>query len=450
MKLNDTTRREFLKTAAITTVATVGGPYVKTAHSAGRLSLGIWDHWVPGANDVMTQLCNAWGKANGVEVKIDYITSIGQKNILTAAAEARAKTGHDYVDLPTWQTTIHKESLEPVDEVVKYLTDQYGPMTPDAEYLFNHDGVWRALPAPAGGNHGYPMVSRLDYFKKYVNVDLKKIFPAGKNRDKSLVETWNYENFLGYARKLHAAGHPFGNPIGPTSDSQDWLCSLFLSFGSVAADKDGNITIDSDGTRAALEYTKKLTQYMPPDVYAWDDAGNNRWIISGKGSAIQNPPSAWTVAKRDQPAVAAQLWHHDVPRGPKGRYRGTLPRANGIWKFSKNKSAAKDLLAHLLEKQQQYKLISASQGYDIPLFPAFFDHPIWEEIGPPVGGQYNYPIRGDEVTVVGGFPAPTNIATSIYTQALIPNMVAKVTKQERSVNQAIKWAESELEAYKRR
>jgi ABC-type sugar transport system permease subunit len=35
---------------------------------------------------------------------------------------------------------------------------------------------------------------------------------------------------------------------------------LFLSFGSVAADKDGSTKIDSDGTRAALEYMKKLTE----------------------------------------------------------------------------------------------------------------------------------------------------------------------------------------------
>ncbi len=442
------TRRHFLQ-GAVATAVVAGFPHVRTAHSAGQVTLGIWDHWVPGANDVMTQLCNEWGKAHSVEVKIDYITSIGSKDLLTAAAEARAKTGHDIISLPTWQTTIHKESLEPVDAQVKQLAAKYGPMSPDGEYLFKHGGAWMSLPAPAGGNHSYPMVSRLDYFKQYAGVDLKKIFPASKNRDKALVEAWNYDNFLKYAEKLSAAGHQFGNQIGPTSDAQDWLCPLFLSFGGQPADKDGNITFDSDGTRMALEYMKKLTKFMPPDVYAWDDAGNNRWIISGKGSAIQNPPSAWTVAVRDQPKVAEQLWHHDVPHGPKGRFRGSLPRGNGIWKFAKNKSTAKDLLVHLLEKDQQFKLITASKGYDIPLFPAFFDHPIWNEIGPPVGGQFNYPIRGDEHIMVGGYPSPPHIAAQIYTQALIPNTVAKVTKEGKSVDEAVKWAVSELEGYKR-
>ncbi len=442
------TRRQVLGGAAAT-AALVGLPYVRTAHSAGQVTLGIWDHWVPGDNDVMKSLCDEWGKKNSVEVKIDFITSIGSKTALTAAAEARAKTGHDIVDMATWQPTIHRDNLEPVDKEIKHLVDKYGPMSPDGEYLFKLDGTWMSLPAPAGGNHSYPMVSRLDYFKQYAGVDLKKIFPANKNRDKALVEAWNLDNFLKYAEKLHAAGHDFGNPIGPTSDSQDWLCPLFRSFGSIPVDEKGKITFDSDATRMALEYMVKLTKFMPPDVYAWDDAGNNRWIISGKGSAIQNPPSAWTVAKRDQPKVAEQIWHHDVPRGPKGRFRGSLPRGNGIWKFAKNKSAAKELLVWLLEKDQQFKLITASQGYDIPLFPAFNDHPIWSEIGPPVGGQYNYPVRGDEHIMTGGTPAPQAIGAQIYLQALVPNTVAKVTKEGKSINEAIKWAVGELEGFKR-
>ena len=31
---------------------------------------------------------------------------------------------------------------------------------------------------------------------------------------------------------------------------------------------------------------KELTEYMPQDIYEWDNAANNRWIIEGKGSGI--------------------------------------------------------------------------------------------------------------------------------------------------------------------
>ena len=96
--------------------------------------------------------------------------------------------------------------------------------------------------------------------------------------------------------------------------------------------------------RQALEYYKKLSQFLPPDAPAWDNASNNKYLVSGKGALIMNPPSAWAVAKRDAPKVAEQLWTHGMPKGPKGRYAPFLPYFWGIWGFSKNKPAAKDLL----------------------------------------------------------------------------------------------------------
>ena len=80
---------------------------------------------------------------------------------------------------------------------------------------------------------------------------------------------------------------------------------------------------------------------------AWDDASNNKWLVSGRGAMIMNPPSAWAVAKRDAPQVAEQCWTHGFPAGPKGRFAPYLPYFWTIWAFSKNKEAAKSLLVHL-------------------------------------------------------------------------------------------------------
>ena len=44
------TRRHFITTTAAST-AVVAMPYVRGSHAAGKLSIGFWDHWVPGAND---------------------------------------------------------------------------------------------------------------------------------------------------------------------------------------------------------------------------------------------------------------------------------------------------------------------------------------------------------------------------------------------------------------
>lgn len=441
------TRRKLVKTSAIVGAGTLAAPYVKRAHSAGTVTLGLWDHWVPGANDRMVQLATEWGEANNVGIEIDFITSIGNQNLLTAAAEARAQEGHDILSHPTFQIAVHANALEPVDDVCEALIAEYGDFADNAVYLAKLDGTWRAVPTCAG-SQSYPMCSRMDRFRDIVGIDLQDMFPTGE-RDPEKARDWTRANFLEHARKLHAAGHPFGDPIGQTSDSQDWLGPLFLSFGSMMADESGNISVDSDETREALAYMEELVQYMPDDVYAWDDAANNRWLISGQGSCIHNPPSPWTVAKRDAPDVAAQVWHHDVPRGPRGHYRGNLPYFWGLWGFSPNKSAAKDLLLYMSRREQQAALVEASQGFDMPMVKSFNDFTTWAEAEPPTGTLVNYPVRGDEQLVVAGWPAPPSIAANIYLQALIPNMIARVTVDGESHDDAIAWAESELEGFMR-
>jgi hypothetical protein len=202
--------------------------------------------------------------------------------------------------------------------------------------------------------------------------------------------------------------------------------------------------------RQVLEYMSKLTEFMPKSIYAWDDSSNNRWIISGQGSAIFNPASAWAVAKRDNPDIATKLWHHDVPRGPKGRYRPDNSQFWGLWDFAENKSAAKDLLRYMAEPQVIDACIKASQGYDIPLIISHFNkNKTWVEASPPDGVLYNYPMKGDEIPVAVGYPAPPEIASQITTQYVIANLTARVTAKGHSFQKAIKWAENELEGVMR-
>jgi hypothetical protein len=442
------TRRTFLTTSALAATSVIAGPHISTSRAAGKLALGLWDHWVPGANNVLRKEILDWAETAKVETQIDFITSIGSKNTLTAQAEAQAKTGHDVFAHPTWQVSIHRAVLEPVDDVIAALGKKYGAPNTTVEFLGKHDGHWRAIPTTVG-SQVKPCCSRLDLYKQHANIDLQKIFPASDKRDKALTDTWTWETYLSSAEKLFKAGYPVGNPLGQTSDAVDWVGALFRSYGVVLADANDTIKVNSPETKAALDYAKKLAAFMPKEVYAWDDAGNNRWLISGKGAGIMNPPSAWAVAKRDNAKVAEQCWTHDMPKGPKGRFVGYLPYYWGVWSFSKNKQAAKDLLLHLSEKEQAHKFVNASQGYDIPPFKTYYDFDIWQKEGPPSGSVYNYPPRGDEETNVAGFPARPAVAAQIYTQALMTNMVARVSQGGESIDSVIKWAEGELQGYLR-
>src|SRR6266566_3410124 len=119
------TRRRFLATTAAST-ALIAMPYVRGSHAAGRLSIGFWDHWVPSANNTSKALVEEWAAKEKVEVLVDYIPTQGQKLLLTIAAEAQAKSGHDILALSTWLPSDHANQLEPVDDIVEPLIKQNG------------------------------------------------------------------------------------------------------------------------------------------------------------------------------------------------------------------------------------------------------------------------------------------------------------------------------------
>jgi hypothetical protein len=442
------TRRSFLRSSAAAATTVIAAPYIRTAGAAGRVTFAPVDHWVPGANDTMTKLCQEWGQRNNVEVQIDYVTTVGNKGIVTAAAEAQARAGHDIFVHPTWQISIHRHVLEPMDDVMAALEKENGPVDNIARYLARFGDHWYAVPT-VPMSWAMPCCSRLDLYKQYCGIDLQQIFPVSDNRDKSLTDQWNWETYLSTAEKLKKAGVPVGNPLGQTADSINWTGALFRSHGAVPVDEKDNVKIDSDATRQVLEYMKKLAPQMPPDVYAWDDASNNRWLISGKGAGIMNPPSAWAVAKRDAPQVAENCWTHDIPRGPAGRFAALNPYFYGVWSFSKNKQAAKDLILWLSQKPQARKFVEASYGYDLPYFRTYYDFETWKIVEPPKGTVYNYPPRGDEQGTITGYPARSEVATQIYNSAVLVHMISKVTQAGEPIDKVIKWAERELEGFLR-
>ena len=148
--LTSWTRRRLVRTTTLAAAGTLAAPYVKRAHSAGTVTLGLWDHWVPNANDRMVALATEWGEANNVDVQIDFITSVGNQNLLTAAAEVRAGVGHDILLHPTFQIAVHQNALEPVDDVCEALIAEYGDFADNAVYLAKLDGSWLAVPTCTG------------------------------------------------------------------------------------------------------------------------------------------------------------------------------------------------------------------------------------------------------------------------------------------------------------
>lgn len=439
------TRRRFVATTAAASATMMAAPFVRTANAAGTVSIGFWDHWVPGANSVTKALCEEWGAKEKVEVQIDYIPSQGRKNLLTIAAESQAKSGHDILAFPTWEPQGHANSLEPVDDIMNDLIKEHGKVNATVEYLGRANGKWLAIPATVGSQIKGP-VSRIDLMKSLAGIDVQAMYPAGAAPK---ADNWTLETFLKAAEACHKGGKPFGIGLGTTSDSVDSAGAFFHAHGAALVDAKGTITVKSDKVRQAMEYCTNLARFLPPDAPAWDDSSNNKWLVAGNGSLIMNPPSAWAVAKRDAPQIAEQCWSHGFPSGPNGRYAPFLPYFWGIWNFSKNKSAAKGLLRHLSTRSAAEKMVAASAGYDLPSFEKLTDFKTWAEEGPPKGTLYHYPNpHNHQVLSVAAAPAPPKIAHQIYVQGVQTKMIARALKGDKMAD-VLAWAESECEGFMR-
>jgi len=363
-----------------------------------------------------------WGRINGVSVRVDFLSLPDLATRLPA--EVEAQSGHDIVLLFNYNVSLFKEHLAPVDDLANELGILYGPWDEGAKYLCYLDGHWLAIPWSSQS-----LVANIN--KEHWNA-------IGLSTADLIDFTW--EDLLEVAPKLAETGHPIGFAIKDTFDANGGLFPVLWSFGARVIDENGNVTVNSPETKAAIEYVIKLSQYMPPEVFAWDDAGNNRFILSGIGSWTVNPPSIWAVAVRDQLPIAELIDHVPLPSGPEGRFRVADYNNFGIWKFSKNIDLAKDLLRFLLRPDNVSKQVEASWGYNQATLRAYDEISYWMSHEP-----LRYYLPAMEELRPTGWPAPPGPEWPMaYNLHIVPLMFAKAVMGEMTPEEAMEWAEEQL------
>ena len=156
------------------------------------------------------------------------------------------------------------------------------------------------------------------------------------------------------------------------------------------------------------------------------------------------------MAKRDAPTVAADCWTFPAPAGPKGRFLPTITAFWGIWSFSQNKSPAKELIEFLLQREQVEPRTEVVQGYDLSPYAGMLDFKVWDEVEPPKGTVYNYPIRPShhaEPSLAASEASP-DVAVQIYQRAIHTGMLARLQSGQ-TIPQVVGWAQRELEGFTR-
>ena len=149
------TRRTALKIGA--TAAALPLVHIRTAGAAGKLSVGFWDHWVRRQRRHAQAGAGLGRQEQGGRADRTSSPRSATRTSSPLAAEEQARTGHDVQTFPTWEVQNHADQLEPADDVMKQLTDKYGPTNQVCEYLAKVKGHWMAVPSSSGSQNKGPL-----------------------------------------------------------------------------------------------------------------------------------------------------------------------------------------------------------------------------------------------------------------------------------------------------
>jgi multiple sugar transport system substrate-binding protein len=398
---------------------------------SGDLTIIQWAHFVPAYDQWFDNTwIKQWGQKNDVQVKVDHI--LNTLLPARAAAEVAAGQGHD-------------------------LFFQLSPPAQFEDKVIDHREIVEQV------QHKVGKIGRLGKKSTY-NPKTKKWFAFADNYVPDPVvwrhDIWNgigespatWEHVRRAAPKLKAAGHPLGIGQSAELDSNMALMAFMMCFGSYVQNEKNQVVIKSKHTVEAVKFMADIYKRGETDeIFGWDPAGNNNFLYSGKGSLILNAISATRTPEDRNLPFKDDLWIWPIAKGRVRRMGlGHVMGCYQIWKFAKNKAAAKKFLADLEINYRQ--AFMASKFYNFPTFPGAMPFSsirkaTAQDKHKPVGKYGILTTIAQKYTANPGFPGNANAAfDEAFNKFLIPKMFAQVSKGQMTAQEAVNAANHDIQA----
>jgi multiple sugar transport system substrate-binding protein len=381
--------------------------------------------------DVFRANAAKFTEKTGVAVKVDFVgwEDINQQTAVTSNSGAGPDIIIGFSDAPH----IYVDKLIELTEVADYLGKRYGGWMFLAEkYGKRHKSdAWIGLPFGASGG---PLVYR-----------------------KSLVQAAGYQKVpddhagvLDLYRKLQKAGKPagfaLGNAVGDANGFASWL---LWSHGASLLDEEGNVTINSKETIAALNYLKQLYPTFIAGTASWNDVSNNRAYSAEEISLTSNGVSLYFSLKNDPAtvAIANDSEHQFLPLGlAKTSPMAGLTLNAMVFKHSPYPNAAKAFLQFMLEREQYEPWINANNGYWAHPLNAYGDAAVWS--GDPKVRIFKDTMANKYWT---GYKGPISAASgAVNADYVLVQMCASVATDAATPEAAAQEAERRAKRYFRR
>jgi multiple sugar transport system substrate-binding protein len=188
---------------------------------------------------------------------------------------------------------------------------------------------------------------------------------------------------------------------------------------------------------------------MTEEVLTWDNASNNRFILSGEGCLTLDTMSIARAGENMELPILNDLRLAKAPVGPSARLApsfGFLTYV--IWNFAENTEGAKRFLVDYVASSRQAFLASGFQNVSsfpdtVPDLAALVAND--SSASPP--DKYSIVADAPTWTTNVGHPGYTNAAISeIYSKGVISNMCARAATGQLTPEEALDQADREVRA----
>jgi multiple sugar transport system substrate-binding protein len=357
------TRREFLKSAALTAGAVATLPFGKAPAVAQRPKLVYWCYqFLKASDDARSNFAREWAKKNNVDLQLTLVPWKEFMAKITAAIEAKATP--DVVESGAVELRARGQLLD-VTDIYRKLEKSYGGWVGNAhKFMLEPDGRVHHI---LYGFQGFMLISRDDLLQQ-----------AGL---KPPPATW--VDMLAYAKKAQQPPKVFGLgiPISNQTDSHVWE-DIMKSYGARLADDAGKKVVVGDYKREVWEFLDYFTEVwksgtLPPGVTTWDNTMNNSTYQAGKVIFVLNPITISLWLEANNPELLAKTGHSVYPRGPKALIQPVGFGSRSIIKHTKVPELAKQFLWDSMEPAKMDKELSVSQWG--PVLNAYRSFEVWQK-----------------------------------------------------------------------
>jgi multiple sugar transport system substrate-binding protein len=371
------------------------------------------------ANNLFVERIEQWGEERGVDVEVVMINQNETVQAVSAAIEAgnlpdALDLGRDFMLLLSQQ-----DQLVALDELYEQIGEEHGGWLDTAASLVTGEDF---------GGHVYGIPYATNGNVLFRRNDL--LAPAGYPDPP---ETWEELGEMARAINDPPNVYAMGFALSNVGDG-NLTTTMLQSWGGRVADDEGqDCTLDSEETRAFLEWitTAYNDGLFPPGATTWDGAGDNTAYQSGQAGFIANPGSVYVYMRDNDPDLAEATLYSALPAGPAMRISPVNTVVRSIPVTSEQQELAADLIAYLADDE------FTAEYYSSAIYgPALQDHvdsPIFTESAVHAG-LLDLALNGTP----GAFPDVNNAAFAEYqTNFLTPRMIQRIVVDGLSIDDAV-------------